>query len=58
MLKSLNISLILSINLTSDINLTEVLKKIFNEETEILIKTDVKKVINFKEETCLIKKLT
>ena len=42
----------------SNINLTEVLKKIFNEEAEILIETDAEIMINFKEKINLIKKLT
>ena len=45
-------------NSASDINLAEVLKKIFNEKTEILIKTDAEIAINFKKEINLAEKLT
>ena len=51
-------SLTLNINSASDISLTEMLKKFFNEEAEILIKTDAETEVNFEEKTDLTKKLT
>ena len=55
--KNLNISLTSDINSALDINLTEVLKKFFNEKIKISIKTDAETETDFKEETNLAKKL-